>query len=945
MVIKYFIQRIAFLFCFFLCHLAISQHRNEINATLDDTTKEIQITQKFTYNNTSDDGLSVLYFNDWNHAYANKNTALAKRFAEEFKRSLHLAKDKERGSTNLISIVDDAYTGLSWDRIGNRDIIRIDLASILDPGQSIQLFLTYKIRLPNSKFTSYGFNPFGEYYLKNWYLTPAVYDGEWRLYDNMNLDDLFTDVTKTTINFTYPEKLFLSTNFSDSGNTSFPGGQHVQLNGENRKNCEIILSKTKRFTKHVTRFLTVTTDMESNKYDVASQGISISKIVQFLSENLGGYPHYNLMVSELDYNKSPLYGISQLPSFIRPYEAQFQFEMKFLKTALQSFLKETLFLDPRRERWVKDAIENYLMIKYVEEYYPNQKLAGKLSRLWGFKSFHLAKMDFNEQYALLSMLSARKNIDQALTTPNDSLIKFNEKIANRYKAGLGMSYLSEYLGTKKIDSSILSFYKTHSLKPNVTALDFRKTIEQFADKEIDWFFDEYVSTRKKIDYKIKRIDKTEDSITFVIKNKRGTKVPISLFGLKKDSVVSKYWFTGIDTSRTFTIPRNNEDRLVLNYDQKIPEFNQRDNWKTLNGFFSSNKKLKFQFFKDTEDPDYNQIFYVPVANFNVYDGVTPGLRIYNKTFLERPFQYDFSPTYSFLEKTLVGRASFRYRKYHGKSGLYVSNYSFSGSTSHFQVNSRFATLTPAISFGWRPDDLISNRRQSLLVRYRSVFRDIDENIMGEIDTEPDYGVLNVRFRDIDNNILNYTSWFLDAQHSSDFTKLAFELEYRKLFESNRQLNLRFYAGKFLRNKTESDFFSFALDRPTDYMFDLNYLGRSENSGIYSQQIIIAEGGFKSRLENPFANDWIATTNASANIWRWIEAYGDLGYIKSKRQDPRFVYDSGIRLNLVTDYFELYFPVYSNRGWEIAQPDYGQRIRFIVTISPRTLIGLFTRKWF
>ena len=152
-------------------------------------------------------------------------------------------------------------------------------------------------------------------------------------------------------------------------------------------------------------------------------------------------------------------------------------------------------------------------------------------------------------------------------------------------------------------------------------------------------------------------------------------------------------------------------------------------------------------------------------------------------------------------------------------------------------------------------------------------------------------------------------------------------------------------GDCLRNDTESDFFSFALDRPTDYMFDLAYLGRSEDSGIYSQQVIIAEGGFKSKLENPFANDWIATTNASTNIWRWVEAYGDLGFLRNKGDNPRFVYDSGIRLNLVTDYFELYFPVYSNRGWEIAQDNYGERIRFIVTISPRTLTGLFTRKWF
>jgi hypothetical protein len=49
--------------------------------------------------------------------------------------------------------------------------------------------------------------------------------------------------------------------------------------------------------------------------------------------------------------------------------------------------------------------------------------------------------------------------------------------------------------------------------------------------------------------------------------------------------------------------------------------------------------------------------------------------------------------------------------------------------------------------------------------------------------------------------------------------------------------------------------------------------------------------------------------------------------------------------LVTDYFELYFPLYSNNGWEVSQPNYGEKIRFIITVSPKTLTGLFTRKWF
>ncbi len=90
---------------------------------------------------------------------------------------------------------------------------------------------------------------------------------------------------------------------------------------------------------------------------------------------------------------------------------------------------------------------------------------------------------------------------------------------------------------------------------------------------------------------------------------------------------------------------------------------------------------------------------------------------------------------------------------------------------------------------------------------------------------------------------------------------------------------------------------------------------------------------------------MVTANASVNLWRWIEVYGDFGLVKNSASKSRFVYDSGVRLNLVTDYFELYLPVYSNLGWEVAEPEYAKRIRFIITLEPRTLLGLFSREWF
>jgi hypothetical protein len=48
----------------------------------------------------------------------------------------------------------------------------------------------------------------------------------------------------------------------------------------------------------------------------------------------------------------------------------------------------------------------------------------------------------------------------------------------------------------------------------------------------------------------------------------------------------------------------------------------------------------------------------------------------------------------------------------------------------------------------------------------------------------------------------------------------------------------------------------------------------------------------------------------------------LDYWKQKPK-RKIVYDSGIRLNLVPDYFEM-LPVYSSNGWEMRQDNYNEK---------------------
>ena len=90
---------------------------------------------------------------------------------------------------------------------------------------------------------------------------------------------------------------------------------------------------------------------------------------------------------------------------------------------------------------------------------------------------------------------------------------------------------------------------------------------------------------------------------------------------------------------------------------------------------------------------------------------------------------------------------------------------------------------------------------------------------------------------------------------------------------------------------------------------------------------------------------MASLNASIGIWKWIELYGDVGVLKNINEKPLGFFDSGIKLNLVPDYFEVFFPLYSSNGFEPTQSRYATKIRFLFYPRLSTLSSLFTRKWF
>lgn len=931
-----FLTLLAGIFC--LNIVSSQTNSTTILAVLNTQTNELKIQQEIIYYNKSDSILNAVYFHNWANAYKDKNTPLANRFIENYSKTFHFAKEKHRGNSKINSISVN-YDLVTWDITDkDPDILKINLKEIIKPKDSIKIIATYSVKIPNDKFTNYGVNKTG-YNLRYWYLIPAVFNEKWQLQNNLDMDDLYVDYTNYFINIKVPKEYSVNSDLTVYVD-SLANFNSYRLTGKNRQDIALNITKENDFTEYKSSPVTLVTNMDSKKLDPAIKTEIINRELSFIQSYLGKYPQKKLFINKIDYEKNPVYGFNQLPSFLKPFTDTFEWDIQLFKILSRKYIDNVFLFNQREDVWLADGLQTYLMIKYVEKYYPEVKAIGDISKLWGVKNFNLAKIDFNDKYAFVYQFAARKNLDQPLTMHADSLSNFNRKIVNKYKAGLGIRYLDNYLGEEIISKAIKDFSEKYSGKQATGDL-FLNLID--TPKNIAWFKTDYLNTSKKVDYTIKKIVKKNDSLEITILNKRNFTAPIQLYGIQNNEVKFKKWLVGIDSLEKVTIHRNGFEQLSLNHEFYLPEYNLRNNWKDTDKKLF-NRPVQLKFMKDIENPYYNQIFYTPEARFNYYDGLVLGMAISNKTLLNKSFQYKMTPSYGTKSNSFSGSFSLLYEYLPENKNINRFLTGVSGSSFHYAKDLSYSTFTPFALLEFKRKNLRDVTSSALYTSYVMVDREKSPTQTQDIETNK-YNVFNISYGYAKPNIIDDFRFSTGLQIADKFSKVSATGHYRLLTDTNRQFDFRIFAGAFLSNKTETDFFSFALDRPTDYLFQYDYLGRSETTGILSQQIIINEGGFKSKLPVAYANQWLTTINTSVGLWRWFEVYNDVGFVKNKNQNVYFAYENGVRLNFIQDILEVYFPFHSNLGWEISQPSYASKIRFVLILNPKKIYNFAKRGFY
>lgn len=928
-----------FLF-FWLFSLCFAQMQDSValEITINEQDKEIHVKQHFFVYNRTPKVLTNFYLHAWANAYTGRKTSLNQVKIEDRKSSLYFANKQEKGGIDGLQ-----FSGIKSYQFKNREFVLLELEKPLAPNEKLEFKASYTVKLPHQKITQYGYDDQGNMLLKYFFLQCVPYKNQrWLLQTYKDFESVTANPTNYSLTINNPTGYFIYSDLTKNND---------HWVGNNLGSFRLLISKSPKPTFYANNnTVQLGFDVDASQQNVIEQ--LTKKQLDFLEDRIGKPNNNQIFISKKTRKEQNFFGLDDLDAWfvrLKLFTNQEKQSLKLLQPLTYEYVDGLFVNNKRSEHWIKNGLHVYLQMRYINQYHKDLKLSGHLADsliIFGAKPlnyFHASKLKMNDRFKLLYLFMARQNFDQPIDTPIDQMSNFNQLAISSFKTGMSFYYLSEYLGEATFDGLLRGFVtKYKGLLANQD--DFRNYMILNSPKDIGWFFDDYIKNRDKINYKLLKAVDAKDSIQIKITNKTTFGGPFKIVGIKDEQVVAKQWYESNNNKNILVnFPKGEYDKLVVNPGYLFPEIDDRDNYIRTSGLFKNSKKIQFKLYNDIENPEYNQVFVLPQFRWNNYDKLQLGLTLKNSTPLVRPFRYSLSPRYSTGTGQLTGGASVAYSFLPKDEGSWFRAIQLRSSFlyEHYDFDLSFNKFSSGVSFSFNKPAR-SERNHGFSFSYDHLNREIAP---GEIKTNEDkYNLWNATYFYTNRRIIHDIEGFVSFQTTENFSKLIAEAYYRWQILKNYRLGFRFFAGKFLQNNTDTDFFNFGVNYITDYTFSYPLLGRSETEGLLSQQFVLAEGGFKSDFDF-LVDDWITSTNVEIPIWKMFDFYVDAGVYKNQGNNPRFIYDTGIRTRIIPDFLEVFLPLQSSLGFEPSLGNYHERIRFTLNLNLSKVLSYLRRGWY
>lgn len=915
-----------------------------IKATVHPNSRTLSVEQEIVLYNKTGSSLNKIKLLNWVAAYKNDRTPLAYRKLEDRKTDLHFAKKPELGETKDLRIKINDSLFQQYD--GSDENLYIPLLKPLETGESTKISLQYNLQLPLQKFTGYGTNELGQMLLKYFFIVPDGFESEAQYNRSyLDIEENQNPGTYWTVNLDLPGNYFSKSNLTEVQPNYFKGELNIDP--------EFLISES-RFPSIETfvgdQRISVDFGFQLTEAEKANLEILLPRQLEFIKNKTGFLPS-KIFISDKFRRDENFIGLDDIKFWklhYRLFSPQEQNDLKYFSAISKNVVEQSAVFEKNEDHWMMNGIKTYLEIRYIDRYYKERKLLGDLpenAKIFGLKPLkvlHASKLKLSERYGLAYQYMMTQNLDQPIDIPFSELSNFNAMTISQFETGSLLAFVAEKMGEENFDQFLRSYF-AENLNSRPLKQDFLDKLSLSSGYSAD-FMETFVQHKNRVNFNLRRYTKNEDEFLVKIKKNTSLPVPFKIETVAEDNSVETFWFDTENLAKTevYRIPQSDASKIVVNSDYVFPETNFRDNYRYTKGFFANTKKIKFKFFKDIPNPEYNEIYLNPRISFNAYDKVLAGLNFQNTSFFQRKFNYSLTPYFSSGTGKLTGSGGVSYTFQPAES--FFRSLSFGVSASHFHydydLTYRKISAEAGMNFSKNPRSDIG---RSLGFSYNYFEKDLNPTMLAKNEYEK-YNLWNIGYGYSDRRVIHEKYLGANVQWMEDFQKISAEASYRYEFAEDQKISFRFFGGYFLTNKTKNNLFDYGISRVSNYAFSYGLLGQSATSGVLAQQFILAEGGFKSYVGNT-ANQWIGAINVDSHVWRWFNVYADAGVYKNKYQNPQFIWDSGIKVKVIPDFLEVYFPMQSSLGFEPSFKDYAQRIRFTLVLNFGAITDYFRRGWF
>ena len=943
-----------------------------IDVTLNDKIHELNAFETLGYTNNSPDTLKFLFFHLWPNAYSNNATELGKQLFS-LKGKEKLFEDPEL--KGYIDSLDFKIDGLmvQWILLpGFPDICRISLNTSLNPGGQIIITTPFHVKLPKGVSSRLGH--IGEsYQISQWYPKPAVYDRSgWHQMPYLEQGEFYSEFGSYEVNITLPDNytvgatgdlqnkqessrldsLAADTSWKKDiyfGTPKFPpSSQQVKtLTYTGNQIHDFAWFADKRFHVRKGNIMlpesgsTVTTwvmftDKQAQLWLDAIP--YVNRAILDFSNWIGDYPYHSFTAVQssltagagMEYPGLTVIGLA---------DDGYDLDAVITHEIGHSWFYSALGFNERRYPYLDEGLTTAYENRYMLNRYPGKKLwevyfkNRKLARF-----FHIKDMPVERMQEIGWLIQARANIEQPVNLTSAAYSDANYNMMIYYKAALGFNYLRAYLGDSVFDPIMHDYYREWKFR-HPQPDDLRTSFESMTGKNLGWFFDDFLGTTKRMDYKVIRFENHK----LLVKNKSEIASPVMIAGMTADSVYFEKWVDGFEGEKWIDLPQGNYQEIKIDPGHLTPELYRLNNNTNTSGIFSKSDPIRTQFYFTMEDPDKRSIMYIPVVNWTRENSYMLGVAVHNGFLMPKPIEYFFMPFYTFRKPGVAGFGRISYNSIPYNTFIRLVKFTLEGTQFGAPGDQNYHKVKAGIDLFFMPEKLNNPLTHSIFGYYIAA-TDLYRIELAEKAKMSSY--LQLGYHLEKSRLVNPYSMQVTFEAHNSYQKVSMVLNYTHSYRGkDNGLDMKLFAGTMLQNTSGVPFYSLApggRGGSEQYLYDGTFPDRFTPfpETFLSRQAMFSEGNLVSPV-----NDSLGYSKRLISVSFTSSLPGKAGRIPVKpfanillndhgfntSHDSPVFFEAGLKAG-IWDVIEFYAPLLVSANIQSVASTIKERIRITLNLD-------------